>query len=542
MFFKISINYINEFFFVLKHQLRKIYLNSSIYNKKISKVEAISLVYKPSLNILSSLIKYEKQKNKIEDFNIQSIWENKNLKHNDFKKLHSFYWLFSIDLESSNKVTQLIIKNWITKNQNYQTKSWEIDILSKRIIAWISNSKITYDESDINYKNIFNEIISKQVNHLINEIDRSSKLNDKMIGCTAITIAGIAYKNNKFLDYGLSLLKKIINTSFDNNYFPKSRNIRQMVFYLKYFILIRELLKDSLNDVPEYLDEIIFYLGKSYIFFSKSFNKSFLFNGNNDTNSKDFDKYLNLFRYQFKSNEVEISGYTILRNRNAILAVDTGNNPGKSYSQNYQSGALSFEFFFKNEKLITNSGYFQDHNHQLNRISKSTAAHSTLTLDNSSVCNFRKNTKGPSVVSSGFKTFDHQVTFEKNFWRIKCSHDGYLSRYGVIHQRNLEFNTDKNILLGREKLIKKKNFKLTNFEIRFHLLPNIKVIKLQDNKSVLIELENSGWKFFSNDGLIGIETGLYFGNKNNYVENQNIFISGVTAGDEQLIEWEISKI
>ena len=542
MFFKISINYINEFFFVLKHQLRKIYLNSSIYNKKISKVEAISLVYKPSLNILSSLIKYEKQKNKIEDFNIQSIWENKNLKYNDFKKIHSFYWLFSIDLKSSNKVTQLIIKNWITKNQNYQTKSWEIDILSKRIIAWISNSKITYDESDINYKNIFNEIISKQVNHLINEIDTSSKLNDKMIGCTAITIAGIAYKNNKYLDYGLSLLKKIINTSFDNNYFPKSRNIRQMVFYLKYFILIRELLKDSLNDIPEYLDEIIFYLGKSYIFFSKSFNKSFLFNGNNDTNSKDFDKYLNLFRYQFKSNEVEISGYTILRNRNAILAVDTGNNPGKSYSQNYQSGALSFEFFFKNEKLITNSGYFQDHNHQLNRISKSTAAHSTLTLDNSSVCNFRKNTKGPSVVSSGFKTFDHQVTFEKNFWRIKCSHDGYLSRYGVIHQRNLEFNTDKNILLGREKLIKKKNFKLTNFEIRFHLLPNIKVIKLQDNKSVLIELENSGWKFFSNDGLIGIETGLYFGNKNNYVENQNIFISGVTAGDEQLIEWEISKI
>ena len=40
-----------------------------------------------------------------------------------------------------------------------------------------------------------------------------------------------------------------------------------MVFYLKYFILIRELLKDSLNDIPDYLDEIIFYLGKSYDFF-----------------------------------------------------------------------------------------------------------------------------------------------------------------------------------------------------------------------------------------------------------------------------------
>ena len=88
-------------------------------------------------------------------------------------------------------------------------------------------------------------------------------INDKMIGCSAIIISGISYKNSRFLDYGLNLLKKIINNSFDNNYFPKSRNIRQMVFYLKYFILIRELLKDSLNEVPEYLDEIIFYLGKS---------------------------------------------------------------------------------------------------------------------------------------------------------------------------------------------------------------------------------------------------------------------------------------
>ena len=542
MFLKSSFNFINEFYFFFKNQIRKIYLSSSLYDKKISKVSENVLVYQPSLNILSSLIKYEKQKKKIEDFNVQSIWENNNLNYKDFKKLHSFYWLFSIDLKSSNKITQSIIENWIKKNQNYEKRSWEIDILSKRVIAWISNSKITYNESHNSYKNKFNEIISKQVNHLVNEIDRSSNLNDKMIGCTAIVMSGIAYKNIRYLEYGLDLLKKIINSSFDINYFPKSRNIRQMVFYLKYFILIRELLKESLNDIPEYLDEIIFYLGKSYVFFWGSLKQSLLFNGNNNSDNSDFDKYLNLFRYKFKNDKFETSGYTILKNKNAILAMDTGSNPGKNYSENYQSGPLSFEFYFKNKKLITNSGYFQDHDHQLNRISRSTATHSTLILDNSSVCSFKKNSKGPSVVSRGFKTFDNQVTYDNNYWNIKCSHDGYLSRYGVIHQRSLEFYSDKNIILGKEKLIKKKNFKATNFEIRFHLLPNIKVTKLQDNKSVLIELENSGWRFFSNDGTIGVETGLYFGSKNKYIENQNIFISGITQKDEQLIEWKISKI
>ena len=81
MFLKSSFNYINEFYFIFKNQIRKIYLNSSLYNKKISRVDENVLVYQPSLNILSSLIKYEKQKKKIEDFNVQSIWENRLLNH-----------------------------------------------------------------------------------------------------------------------------------------------------------------------------------------------------------------------------------------------------------------------------------------------------------------------------------------------------------------------------------------------------------------------------------------------------------------------------
>ena len=276
MFLKSSINFIHEFFFILSKQIREFYLNSSIYNKKISKIEVNTLTYKTNLSILSSLVKYEKKKDKIENFHVNSIWENKKISNKDFKKLHSFYWLFSIDLKSSNKITQSIIQNWIDRNQNYKPKNWEIDTLSKRVIAWISNSKMTYDGSDNIYKNKFNEIINKQVNHLINEINRSNLVDDKMIGCTAIIVTGISYKNDRFLSYGLNLLKKIINSSFDSQYFPKSRSIKQLIFYLKYFVLIRELLKESLNEIPEYLDEIIFYLGKAYDFSWGSLKKTLI--------------------------------------------------------------------------------------------------------------------------------------------------------------------------------------------------------------------------------------------------------------------------
>ena len=542
MFLKNSINSIYEFFYFFSKQLRQIYLNSSVYNNKISKIDSGVLNYKPSLSILSCIVKYEKKKKKIEDFNVNSIWENENISEKDYKKLHNFYWLFTIDLKSSNNITQSIIKNWIENNEKYKSKNWEIDILSKRIISWISNSRITHDGSDQNYKIKFNKIINKQVNHLINEINRSDLVSDKMIGCTAIIITGLSFNNEKFLSYGLNLLKKIINSSFDNQYFPKSRSIRQLVFYLKYFVLIRELLKESLHEIPEYLDEIIFYLGKSYNFSWTNIKKNILFNGNHEGDLSDFDNYLKLHRYKFNSNNYEMGGYSILKNNNVVIAMDMGSSPDKKFSENYQSGPLSFEFFFKKNKLISNSGYFQDYQHQLNRISKSTATHSTLIVNNSSACNFKKIKRGLNIVSKGFETLNKNIVYEKNYWKIQCSHNGYLSDYGIIHERILEFYPETNKIFGKDKLIKKKNFKSSNFEIRFHLMPNAKVTKTLDNKTVLIELENSGWKFYSNNGSIDVETGLYFGKKNAFNENQNIFISGITQKDDQLIEWEISKI
>ena len=539
MFLKSSISFIEEFFSLLFDKIRKVYLKSNIYNKKISIIENHTLGYKPSLSILNCIIKYEK-KNKIEDYYVNSIWEKK-INSKDLKKLHSFYWLFTIDLKSSKKITHSIIQNWIDKNKNYNSEIWEINTLSKRIISWIANSQLTYEDTSDEYKFIFNRIIIKQVNHLINEINRSDVFDNKMIGCTAIILAGISYNHEKFISYGLNLLKKIINSSFDNEYFPKSRNIRQLVFYLKYFVLIRELLKESLNDIPEYLNEIIYYLGKAYNFSWGSIKESLLFNGNHVSDLSDFDKYLNLYKYKFLNERHELGGYSILKNKNIVIAMDSGSTPDKKYSNDYQSGPLSFEAIYKGKKIICNSGYFQNQNHKLNTISRSTVAHSTLILNNKSASTFKKKNK-KTVLENGLKSINNNIIYQKNFWSIKGSHNGYQKEFGIIHERAIEFFPESNKFLGKDKLIKKKNYIPASFEIRFHLMPNTKVTKTQDNRTVLIELENSGWKFFTNHGLIGIETGLYFGKKNTYSENQNIFISGNTQKEDQLIEWEISKI
>ena len=533
---------INETFHQIFSQIRKIYFNSSIYDKKISSKNLKALIYKPSLNILSTIAKYDKTKNKIEDFEIDKILEINKIAYKDYKKLNNFFWLFSIDLKSSKKICLSIISKWIENNQRYNSDLWEIDILSRRIISWISNSQLTYDEGDKIYKEKFNKIVFKQVNHLINEIKKSDNYHDKLLGCAAIILTGISYNEDRYLEFGLELLKKIIKYSFDSEFFPKSRNIRQLIFYLKYFILIRELLKESSNEIPEYLDEIIFHLGKGYDFLWSSTKHSLLFNGNHESNLDDFDKYLDLQKYYFKNKKNDLGGYSILTNKNVIVGMDIGPPPENKFSENYQSGPLSFELIFKGKKLICNSGYFQDTKKKLNLISRSTAAHSTLVLNNKSVANFKKDFKGKIFNKFNFKTLNKNVVLEKNYWLIKSSHDGYSKNYGTIHERLLEFFPETNKFVGTDKLIKNKNFVPTSFEIRFHLMPTTKVTKTQNKNIILIELENSAWRFYSENTSIDVETGLYFGNKNNYLENQNIYISGSTEKHEQEIKWEIIKI
>lgn len=533
----LSLIYLNT-----KKSIYKIYQNSSFYDKKISRIFNNNFEYKPSPHLFSSIVKYQKKKYRIEDFALESIWQN-DIKTKDYEKLNNFFWFFSLDLKSSKKTVQSLIVNWINNNNRYNEKSWNFDLTSKRVISWLSNHQLTYEDGNKEYRIKFDHCIQKQANHLLSEIKNSNDFENKMIGCAAIILTGLAYQNNKnYLGNGLNLLKKIIKSSIDNQGFPNSRNIKQLSFYLKYFIVIREWFKESQNTVPEYIDETIYYLGLSYAFIWQNINHDILFNGNYISNNNEFDQYLKRFRYTFKNENKEVAGYAILKNKKIILAMDIGPSPIITQSNDYQSGALSFEIISSGKKLISNSGYFANKQNKLNKLSKSTALQSTLIIEDYSSCSFKSGEISGHVIDQGLKIINKNVIFEDNYWKISASHDGYLKKFGSIHDREVEFYPEQTKFVGTDKIIRKNKDKNVKFDIRFHLDPNSKVMKTLDNKSILIELEDEGWKFSCDKFDINIDNGLYFGNKNSYKENHNIFISGITHETEEIIRWEITKL
>ena len=71
-----SLGILGQFYFNIKKSFKSIYQNSNFYEKRISKTFDNNFEYKPSPHLLSSIIKYQNKKYKIEDFATESIWQN----------------------------------------------------------------------------------------------------------------------------------------------------------------------------------------------------------------------------------------------------------------------------------------------------------------------------------------------------------------------------------------------------------------------------------------------------------------------------------
>lgn len=547
-----KIKSISEYFFLICEfflfKLKVFYFKSNFYNNKISNNLPTKFSYKPSLHIINSLTPFNKKKIKIESYALNSLWKLDSKNKSEFQNLHNFLWLTFLDIKTNKTSAQNIIENWIENNNDFNEETWKLDILSKRLIAWISNSNLTIDESSLKYKEKFILSIIKQANHLSRNIDNVEGDQNKLICCSSLILVGLTFKNQyKHNKSGLSTLHKFIKNNFDNSGFPKSRNPEELMDCLKYLILIKEWIKESQNQIPDYLEEIIFNCGKSYSFLSKKLDKLPLFNGSSEIKNEEFEKYLNYLNYNFNDNSKEKNGYVIFKDKKIVFIMDIGNPPDFKYSKKYQSGCLSFEITSNKEKLICNSGFDINKSNKIKLLSRSTAAHSTLYLNNHSSCIFGTGDffkiQHENKLREGLKILKKKIVSKKDFENIIASHNGYQNRYGYIHERSLKFIKKEKIFYGIDSLITNKKADNISYGIRFHIHPGIKIVKTQSSRSILLSLKNGeGWQFSCKNKEVLIEKGIYLGNKNKVIENENIYISGETNGENKIIEWSIEKI
>ena len=528
---------------------KNFYFKSNFYNRKLITFIPDRIFYSPSTYLSASLTTISNDFYKIIKIAPELLWKTSKKDKLEFENLHSFLWLARLDRKNSKIITKDIIKSWINFFFNYDPHTWKMEITARRIIAWCSNTDITLENSDQEYRKKFFISLVKQSNFLSKNLNNLFYQPSKIICCAAIILSSIIFqKNDSNYNIAILELEKIIKNYFDESGFPKSRNPEEVFICLKYLILIREWFKEAQKPIPDFLNEIISKCGNCYSMLSCS-NKQFpLFNGATEINYKDYDIFLKNLKYKFTNNNHDIADIIKIKKKKFEFFIDCGNPPPNIYAKYYQAGCLAFELISKKQKVICNSGYGKYLTQKLMSLSSSTAAHSTLYINDTSSCLFQKNKfinklYGNSLVQK-HKIIKKNYTEDKNFYSIVASHNGYEKKFGYIHTRSIKILKKEDKIFGHDELKKTKNYpNLLNYFVRFHIYPNTKIVKTMAGNSILISLSNGeGWSLLSETNNLEIEKNIFLGNKSRIINNESISMSGKISSEVVSIKWTIERV
>ena len=528
--------------------IRKIYFETNYYNKSLKTKLPEQFYFYPNPFLLSSFVNQKIFTFKLSKVNIDTFWNDFDSSKEE-EDLNSFFWLNLINRKNDGEAIQLIISIWIKSNYKYKKKNWSNLQISKRTLAWILNADIILNNADRVFKESFFNSIILQINHLKKNLNDENNPAKKIEIISAIILSGLVFKEYNFnFEKGIKELKYIVENFFDDNGCPINRNIYDLVQCSKFLVLIKESCKDAQEYIPDFLDDIVDKLVDCLFSLQTPTNKNPLFNGASEFKMDSYLNYLIGLEYKPKNIINNIGQIYIVRNKKNLLFFDAGSPPAKQYSNNYQSGPFSFEYFIDNYKIITNCGFGNKNSKKVESLSRLTSAQSTLCLNDSSVVKFEKNNLineafGPSITNS-FKVFDFNINDEKNYLSFTAKHNAYENNFNYIHKRMIKIDKKNSNLLGEDSLIVVKTNKknLNMYSIRFHLYPGVNAVQTMGKNSILIQIDkNKSLMFASNGENLILEKSIFLG-RNQIVNNFCITISGtLNKNENKNITWELKR-
>ena len=186
--------------------------------------------------------------------------------------------------------------------------------------------------------------------------------------------------------------------------------------------------------------------------------------------------------------------------------------------------------------MVVNCGAFGGNDETWRQVQKSTAAHSTLTVEdrNSSVL------RPDGTLEKTPKKVECERVETDGTTLLDLSHDGYLASHGLTHRRRIFVDVSGTDIRGEDTL---QGVGEHRFAIRFHLHYTVKASLVRDGTSVLLWLlDGTGWRMRCEGGIVGLQESVYLGRTDGARRSEQIVISGGTRAGSSVVRWAFSKL
>jgi uncharacterized heparinase superfamily protein len=438
--------------------------------------------------------------------------------------LLGFGWLRDLRAAESGITranARALVDEWILTQGSFHPVSWRPDILSQRIVAWLSQSPLILHDADDQFYRRFLRSLTRQVRYLRHTSLETREGVPRMQALSALTYAALCMAGQARHLRGA--IKRLV-TELERQVLPDgghiSRNPGALVEILLDLLPLRQAFAARNIAPPPTLNNAIDRMMPMLRFFRHGDGNFAHFNGMGPTQP---DLVATVLAYDDARGaplaSAPHSGYQRAQGNDLLVLMDTGCPPPLGVSQEAHAGCLSFELSSGLQRIVVNCGLPATSRETWRQVARATAAHSTVVFNDTSSCRFLESGSFKRLIGTPIVSGPANVPVSRedrsDALVLRASHDGYGDRFGVIHQRALKLSMDGNRADGEDLFVPVEGEALPpnahdEFAVRFHLHPSIKASRLTDGHGVMLMLPNREvWTFSAPEDRVELEESVY---------------------------------
>ena len=472
-------------------------------------------------------------------------------------ELLGFGWLRHLRAAQSNITranARALVDEWIAVQGSWHTLAWRPDILSRRIISWLSQSALLLQDADVRFYRRFLRSLTRQVRYLRHAAGDARRGVSRMQAAIALTYASLCIAGQS---RHIKSATEQLSSEIERQILPDgghiSRDPAAVIEILLEFLPLRQVFAARNIAPPQALLNAIERMMPMLRFFRHSEGTFAHFNGMGATPA---DNIFTLLAYDETRgaplSSAPYSAYQRLEANNGVIIVDTGRAPPIEMSLDAHAGCLSFEFSTPRQSLIVvNCGMTVVGRENWQALARATAAHSTVTFNDISsarfveLATFRRLLGGAPMLGGPRKVSVAREDGADGL-ALRAAHDGYVERFGIVHERLLMLAADGTRLDGEDLFIAadgatRIRTSQDEFAIRFHLHPTVKATRLTDGHGVMLMMPNKEvWTFSGYEDRVELEDSVYLAGSEGPRRTTQIVIRGHARSASRVV-WSLQR-
>jgi uncharacterized heparinase superfamily protein len=434
------------------------------------------------------------------------------------ESLQGFSWLRDLAAaagrEKGTKVAEALVGRWLVAHGTRVDEAWAPELWGERILFWTAYAPYVLSSRESGYRSALLNTLARGARHLDANADKAPAGLPRITAWAGVVAAALLIQGGlpRIARSEAGLMRALAAAQFEDGGLM-SRSPEEQLLLVDRLGLLRAAYFAAKQTLPDLLESAAAAALAALHGVTMGDGGLSSWQGGNPGDPARVAALIEGCGLRARPlRQARGWGYHRLSALGTILVMDAAPPPPPKMLAGSAS-TLAFELSDGAQRIVVNCGGpgLLPHRlpHELVQALRTTAAHSTLTLDDTnSIAILDDGSLGKGVSDV---VIDRSEDNDSS--RVTASHDGYLRGFGLIHQRNVVLGNDGKEVRGNDQLLPKGRKKIREsapFAIRFHLAPGIEATATADGMGAILRPPGAPpWNFRCRGAMLSIEESLH---------------------------------